>query len=87
MKAPKVLATFSAFFSFSRFTSVFLSFLIQIAELKRGAEIIVCTPGRMIDMLTANNGKKIVLLARVFLTQLRLCCITFYEMLIIERTL
>ena len=28
----------------------------QIAELKRGAEIIVCTPGRMIDMLTANNG-------------------------------
>lgn len=30
----------------------------QIAELKRGAEIIVCTPGRMIDMLAANNGKK-----------------------------
>ena len=29
----------------------------QIAELKRGAEIIVCTPGRMIDMLGANNGK------------------------------
>jgi len=29
----------------------------QIAELKRGCEIIVCTPGRMIDMLTANNGK------------------------------
>lgn len=29
----------------------------QIAELKRGAEIIVCTPGRMIDMLTANNGE------------------------------
>ena len=28
----------------------------QIAELKRGAEIIVCTPGRMIDMLAANNG-------------------------------
>ncbi|KAK2564693.1 putative ATP-dependent RNA helicase DDX46 [Acropora cervicornis] len=28
-----------------------------IAELKRGAEIIVCTPGRMIDMLTANNGR------------------------------
>jgi len=28
----------------------------QIAELKRGATIIVCTPGRMIDMLTANNG-------------------------------
>jgi len=29
----------------------------QIAELKRGAEIIVCTPGRMIDMLAANAGK------------------------------
>lgn len=29
----------------------------QIAELKRGAEIIICTPGRMIDMLAANNGR------------------------------
>ncbi|CAF0721530.1 unnamed protein product [Brachionus calyciflorus] len=29
----------------------------QIAELKRGTEIIVCTPGRMIDMLAANNGR------------------------------
>ena len=29
----------------------------QIAELKRGAEIIVCTPGRMIDMLAANGGE------------------------------
>lgn len=29
----------------------------QIAELKRGAEIIVCTPGRMIDMLGANSGE------------------------------
>ncbi|XP_028390965.1 probable ATP-dependent RNA helicase DDX46 isoform X2 [Dendronephthya gigantea] len=29
----------------------------QIADLKRGAEVIVCTPGRMIDMLTANNGR------------------------------
>ena len=29
----------------------------QIAELKRGCEIIVCTPGRMIDMLAANSGK------------------------------
>uniref|UniRef100_A0AAY4B4C3 RNA helicase n=1 Tax=Denticeps clupeoides TaxID=299321 RepID=A0AAY4B4C3_9TELE len=32
----------------------------QIAELKRGAEIIVCTPGRMIDMLGANSGEKAV---------------------------
>ncbi|MEQ2250976.1 putative ATP-dependent RNA helicase ddx46 [Ilyodon furcidens] len=30
---------------------------LQIAELKRGAEIIVCTPGRMIDMLGANSGR------------------------------
>ena len=29
----------------------------QIAGLKRGADIIVCTPGRMIDMMTANNGR------------------------------
>jgi len=29
----------------------------QIAQLKKGAEIIVCTPGRMIDMLAANSGK------------------------------
>lgn len=32
----------------------------QIAELKRGAEIIVCTPGRMIDMLGANSGEFIL---------------------------
>lgn len=31
--------------------------VMQIAELKRGAEIIVCTPGRMIDMLGANSGE------------------------------
>jgi len=29
----------------------------QIGELKRGVEIIVCTPGRMIDVLTQNSGK------------------------------
>uniref|UniRef100_A0A7E4VVU6 Probable ATP-dependent RNA helicase DDX46 n=1 Tax=Panagrellus redivivus TaxID=6233 RepID=A0A7E4VVU6_PANRE len=29
----------------------------QIADLKRGAEIVVCTAGRMIDMLVANNGR------------------------------
>lgn len=28
----------------------------QIADLKRGTEIVVCTPGRMIDMLAANSG-------------------------------
>lgn len=29
----------------------------QIADLKRGAEVIVCTPGRMIDLLIANSGR------------------------------
>eukprot|EP01103_Thecamoeba_quadrilineata_P004192 TRINITY_DN1391_c0_g2_i3.p1 TRINITY_DN1391_c0_g2~~TRINITY_DN1391_c0_g2_i3.p1 ORF type:complete len:783 (-),score=265.30 TRINITY_DN1391_c0_g2_i3:1316-3664(-) len=29
----------------------------QIGDLKRGAEIVVCTPGRMIDMLCTNNGR------------------------------
>jgi ATP-dependent RNA helicase DDX46/PRP5 len=29
----------------------------QIGELKRGAEAVVATPGRLIDMLCANNGK------------------------------
>ncbi len=29
----------------------------QISELKRGAEIVICTPGRMIDMLCTNAGR------------------------------
>ncbi|RSH91265.1 pre-mRNA processing RNA-helicase [Saitozyma podzolica] len=29
----------------------------DIASMKKGAEIVVCTPGRMIDLLTANNGR------------------------------
>ncbi|KAJ1729078.1 pre-mRNA processing RNA-helicase, partial [Coemansia biformis] len=29
----------------------------QIGELKRGCEIVVCTPGRMIDLLCANSGR------------------------------
>lgn len=29
----------------------------QIAQLKHGAEVVVATPGRMIDMLTINKGK------------------------------
>ena len=28
----------------------------QLSELKKGAEIVVCTPGRMIDVLTTSNG-------------------------------
>jgi ATP-dependent RNA helicase DDX46/PRP5 len=33
----------------------------QIAEMKRGAHIVVCTPGRMIDILTMQAGKLISL--------------------------
>ncbi|KAJ2802682.1 pre-mRNA processing RNA-helicase [Coemansia guatemalensis] len=29
----------------------------QIGELKRGSEIVVCTPGRLIDLLCANSGR------------------------------
>ncbi|RKP01844.1 hypothetical protein CXG81DRAFT_11475 [Caulochytrium protostelioides] len=29
----------------------------QIADLKRGADVVVCTPGRMIDLLCANSGR------------------------------
>jgi len=29
----------------------------QIASLRRGADIVVCTPGRMIDMMSSNSGK------------------------------
>ena len=28
-----------------------------MSDLKRGAEVVVCTPGRMIDVLTTSNGK------------------------------
>lgn len=33
----------------------------QIANLKRGSDIVICTPGRMIDILTMNAGKLISL--------------------------
>lgn len=39
----------------------------QIADLKRGAHIVVCTPGRMIEMLTMNKGKLINLRRVTFL--------------------
>ncbi|OCF55316.1 pre-mRNA-processing ATP-dependent RNA helicase PRP5 [Kwoniella mangroviensis CBS 10435] len=29
----------------------------DIAAMKKGTEVVVCTPGRMIDLLTANNGR------------------------------
>ncbi len=29
----------------------------QITELKRGVEVVVCTPGRMIDILVTSGGK------------------------------
>jgi ATP-dependent RNA helicase DDX46/PRP5 len=41
----------------------------QIADLKRGAEIIVCTPGRIIELLTANSGR-VTNLSRVTYTVL-----------------
>ncbi|KDE05570.1 hypothetical protein MVLG_04065 [Microbotryum lychnidis-dioicae p1A1 Lamole] len=31
----------------------------NIADMKRGSELIVCTPGRMIELLTTNSGKLI----------------------------
>jgi DEAD/DEAH box helicase len=33
----------------------------QIADLKRGAEVVVCTPGRMIDILCMQAGKMVSL--------------------------
>lgn len=39
----------------------------QIAELKRGAEIVVATPGRMIDLLAANQGRVTSLKRTTFL--------------------
>jgi len=30
---------------------------VQISELKRGTEVVVCTPGRMIDILVTSGGK------------------------------
>lgn len=36
----------------------------NIADMKRGAEVIVCTPGRMIELLTTNSGR-IINLRRV----------------------
>jgi ATP-dependent RNA helicase DDX46/PRP5 len=33
----------------------------QISELKRGAEIVVATPGRLIDILATGTGTKFVL--------------------------
>ncbi|KNE61287.1 hypothetical protein AMAG_07028 [Allomyces macrogynus ATCC 38327] len=39
----------------------------QIADLKRGAEIVVCTPGRMIDLLCANAGRVTNLLRVTYL--------------------
>lgn len=34
-----------------------LSVQSQLAEFKKGAELVVCTPGRMIDILTLNKGR------------------------------
>ncbi len=47
----------------------------QIAELKRGTEIIVCTPGRMIDMLAANGGEshKVIVFVECVVMTFGLC--------------
>ena len=29
----------------------------QLADFKKGAELVVCTPGRMLDILTLNKGR------------------------------
>jgi ATP-dependent RNA helicase DDX46/PRP5 len=34
-----------------------LSVQSQLGDLKKGAELIICTPGRMLDILTLNKGK------------------------------
>lgn len=34
-----------------------LSVQTQLADLKKGAELIICTPGRMLDILTLNKGR------------------------------
>jgi superfamily II DNA/RNA helicase len=34
-----------------------MCFSLQITELKRGTEVVVCTPGRMIDILVTSAGK------------------------------
>lgn len=34
-----------------------LSVQQQLADLKKGAELIICTPGRMLDILTLNKGR------------------------------
>lgn len=39
----------------------------QIAELKRGAQILIGTPGRLIDLLAANSGRVVNLLRVTFL--------------------
>lgn len=45
----------------------------QIAELKRGCEIVVCTPGRMIDMLAANSGKTCVYMVTMVTIVTQIC--------------
>jgi ATP-dependent RNA helicase DDX46/PRP5 len=49
----------------------------QISELKRGAEIVVCTPGRMIEILCMNNGR-ITNLQRVSKIVFKMIIILFF---------
>ena len=59
--ARQVYAEFKAFCKpiGIRVISVYggLGMQTQLSDLRKGAEVIICTPGRMIDVLTLNNGK------------------------------
>jgi len=39
----------------------------QIADLKRGADIVIATPGRMIDLLSANQGRVVSLMRTTYI--------------------
>lgn len=58
---------------------------VQITELKRGTEVVVCTPGRMIDILVTSAGKitnlrRITYLVGADARRFLNCCI-FYRLL------
>jgi hypothetical protein len=59
----------------------------QIADLKRGADIVVCTPGRMIDILCMQAGKLVTLkrVTMVVMVSLWILCIICTVCLILMR--
>lgn len=54
-----LFVSFAPYYSIHRSTAVYGGAAVaeQIADLKRGAHIVVATPGRMIDILTMQSGK------------------------------